>query len=355
VLCLASGALTLVPIISLRGLQLLFRVRAGRREWAGLAIQLVATIAAIVSLPARGPHGSVTLPSTELFTSAMWTLIEWPLPTAWWAPILIYFPLLILFGVVCVRRPAVSDSTWMCLTVGSWALVQLVCFAYGRTFAPLASRYLDVLLVGIVASFAASFRLMVEYPARMAASSVVGVATFVWVAVIAYYLVNGAILHLPAEIADKRETGLIETANVRAFQQSGDASVFGGKPRLHVPYPVPDRLVALLQDPTIRSLLPEELGGVRFEARAKLVFRGKFASTAASFKTHLLQSPTLLLSGSLALFVFAAFVAARRRPASFTTTQTNIRAAPGGDSIAPDAWSRRIGMRVPIALPNPGE
>jgi hypothetical protein len=312
-LCLASGALTLVPIVGLRGLQVLLRVRTGWRERAGLLVHLLATIAAILTLPARGP---VTLPSMELFTSALCTLIEWPLPPHWWTPILIYLPLFVLFGVACVGRSAADHPIWVCLAVGAWALIQLACFVYGRTFAPISSRYLDVLLVAIVASFAAAFRLSSARPASKAASSAVGVATFIWLAVISYYLLDAAILSLPSAIASKREMSLIQTENVRAFLKSDDASVFADKPWFHTPYPVADRLIALLRDPTIRSLLPNELRGNPADAQyaqAKLALKGKFASNAASFKRQLLQSPALLLSGSLTLFIFSGFVAARRR------------------------------------------
>ena len=322
-LCLASGALTLVPIIGVRVLQLLLRVRRGGREWAGLVVHLLATVVAILILLGRSLLLPVAPPSIELFTSALQTLVEWPLPSHWWAPILIYSPLLLLFGAACVRRSAADQPIWTCLVIGAWALIQLACFVYGRTFAPLASRYLDVLLVGIVASFAAAFFLILERPARLAVSFAAGVATFIWIAVIFFHLLNAAMIDLPPAIASKRETGLRQTANVRAFLLSGDPSLFTNKPLLDVPYPIPDRLVALLQDPTIRAILPRELGGARSNepnAGPNLAFKGRFASAAASFKTALLQGPALLLSGSLAFFVFAGFVAAHRRTASFNAT-----------------------------------
>src|SRR5215469_6049348 len=60
VLCLASGALTLVSIIVLRTLQLFLSVRGGWREWAGIAIQLAAIAIAVMTTPASVPSPATT-------------------------------------------------------------------------------------------------------------------------------------------------------------------------------------------------------------------------------------------------------------------------------------------------------
>ncbi|MEI6467692.1 MAG: hypothetical protein WCQ89_23425, partial [Verrucomicrobiota bacterium] len=46
---------------------------------------------------------------------------------------------------------------------------------------------------------------------------------------------------------------------LRAYQESGDAAVFAGQPRLLVPHPNPAVVRAVLDDPRLRGALPPSL------------------------------------------------------------------------------------------------
>jgi hypothetical protein len=160
VLSLSSGALTFVPVIVLRCIQLALSVRRGWREYTGIGLQVTATIAAIATVPTVIGHDALKAHSIGEFTSALWTLSGWPLPVHWWSPVLVFLPLLILFAFACVRRPTSNDPIWIWLGVGLWVAAQLTSLAYGRAVAITAPRYLDIALVGLVANFAAIYGLV---------------------------------------------------------------------------------------------------------------------------------------------------------------------------------------------------
>jgi hypothetical protein len=308
VLCLSSGALTLVPVIVLRCIQLALSVRGGWREYIGIGLQVTATIAAIATVPTVKAHDPLKAHSIGEFTSALWTLTGWPLLPHWWSPVLVFLPLLILFAFAYVRRPTSNDPIWISLGVGLWVATQLASLAYGRAVAVTASRYLDIVLVGLVANFAAVSRLVSNRMTGTISDLAGTLIAWIWVAVIVYSALDIAVTRLPSEVAHKREIGRIQTENVRAFLKSGDAAVLNNKPFLYIPYPNSERLIGILQDETIRPALPKDLIddilGQR-NVHERLLLKGQPARCISRFKTSLLESSVLLLALSFALFTFA--------------------------------------------------
>jgi hypothetical protein len=307
-LCLSSGALTLVPVIALRCVQLAVRVRSGWREWTGIAVHVLVTIAVIMTVPTVATHSEFKAHSVGQFLIALWTIAGWPAPLHWWSAALVYLPLLILFGIACVRRSAVADPVWMGLAVGLWVAVQLASIAYGRAIFVTSSRYLDLALVGLIVNFAAACRFAGQRPAKKTYDLVPSALTWLWLFLIAYFLINTATFRLPIEIPDKKETNRFQTENVRAFLKTDDPAVLTNQPFLHIPYPLPERLIALLRNDAIRSTLPKDLIGEspgEHDAHAKLLLKGSLARYVSTFKASLLKAPMLLLALSFALFGFA--------------------------------------------------
>jgi hypothetical protein len=58
------------------------------------------------------------------------------------------------------------------------------------------------------------------------------------------------------EIEHKRQVSIAEQANVEGFLRTEDPAYIEGKPFLDIPYPDARRLMRLLSDPSVRSILP---------------------------------------------------------------------------------------------------
>src|SRR3954469_15735059 len=106
--------------------------------------------------------------------------------------------------------------------------------AYGRGLNALASRYLDIFLVGIVLNAACLFHLIAALPGRptrcLAGLWLIGVLTSAS---------QKPLQFAEQRLAMRRDTAAIQTENLKRFLATGDRSALEGKP---IPYPSPGRL-----------------------------------------------------------------------------------------------------------------
>jgi hypothetical protein len=113
---------------------------------------------------------------------------------------------------------------------------------------------MDILALGALANFFAILLLMKEIPHGTARQTGVVFATC-WIVALA----AGSILISQRELGSRalRTQGLsaIEET-VRAYVATGDRTHLEANPPTAIPYPRPQRLAMLLDDPTIRSILP---------------------------------------------------------------------------------------------------
>ena len=307
VLCISSGALTMVPVIVIRCWQLALSKQWGRPEWIGLGLQTLATVALILTVPTIPGHVPLRAHSIGQFAVALGTIVGWPVPLKAGAPLLVFLPLLVFAGWVCRRRPGRDDPAWFPLGMGLWLGVQFLSLAYGRAVGFTSSRYLNIVLVGLVVNFAVLSCLVRESLLKNRHALAASLLGCVWVIIVAYCLLANAISTVVLELANKRETGQIQKDNVQTFLRTGDAAVLRDKPYLDVPYPDPEALRRLLEDKGIRSILPRELTNDGPEvpgAQTRLFLKGYLLRAFEQLKAILLKSPALLLALSSALFAF---------------------------------------------------
>jgi hypothetical protein len=255
-LCMASGALTLAAAAGLHLAQTLCGRRAGVREWLGFAA-LAATTLVLASVIPHVPSTDVyRAHSLRQFLSAVFELASWPAPPNLGA--LMALPSVLFCLRTLVDRPVLSDPRWFNVAAFGWIFTQFAAFAAGRALIPVENRYLDTLLIGLavnmtsffwlVGSDAASGKRKVWWLAALAA----------WLVIVAASLVRPA--HpLPGSMDLRRQTAEVQEQNLRGYLAGGDPSRLAGAPLIDIPYPNADRLRALLDSPSIRSILPPQL------------------------------------------------------------------------------------------------
>jgi hypothetical protein len=112
-----------------------------------------------------------------------------------------------------------------------------------------------------------------------------------------------ALDELPRDLAWWRDNAAVQTTNLKQFIATGDASTLQNKPQFHIPYPLPDKLIAMVLDPAIRAILPANLRGeLEVHSRRDLI----------------LHHGALLIPLGLALFMIASTL---RRPPRPSTEQ----------------------------------
>jgi hypothetical protein len=264
---MASGALTLVVLIAVHGLQAIVRERSGWREYVAMALSIVIMVLMLSGIPTIDYNAPLTAHSVSQFASAFFVAMAWPFsevarmqPRPGWdlvgnlaAAVLVNIPLL---AFAWSRRclAAADRSVWIYFLVGLWTVIQAASLAYGRAVAVLDSRYLDILIINTILNVACLLSLVqanVGYPIRHAAAA--------WASAIAAMVTVLAAIWLPRELRERWPYTQQQAINMSAFLVTGDKAHLADKPFRTIPYGSPERLRNLASDSSIRSILPEDI------------------------------------------------------------------------------------------------
>jgi hypothetical protein len=204
-----------------------------------------------VSFP---PHEALTAASAGAWLSVFAKSLAWPycaLPILF---VVMYLPWAISLFLM-VRKNGRLSQSWseMLFIIGVWVVAQAAAIAYARGENgnnPIASRYMDILGLGAVVNalcVVALIRNMPRMGKRRAAALVFGA---IWLAAT---LGGAAELGFQKVSSDSdKEVLLPMEENVRAYVATHDPKYLVGD---H-PYSDAKRLANLLDDPTIRKILP---------------------------------------------------------------------------------------------------
>ncbi len=234
-----------------------------RHRWTLLvcALTVAAGAALTVQLPENeGLHAR----SFAEFAVAYWRYLAWPferlhaispivpyvLAPLWWLP----------WGGLLLRiwsqRGGASAAERVLLAVGVWTLLQFAACAYARgTYARPASRYMDIMAIGLALNGLLLLRMMASPEAggarRLWARLGMGTAVLAGIG-IGLHLTFFFRHDLPVE----RELRSADAARIRRYVFEGNAA------RLRegeIRYPDPVRLMEALDQPELRAVLPASL------------------------------------------------------------------------------------------------
>jgi hypothetical protein len=260
---LAMGVGALVPV-ALAGLALLWSVE--RR--AVTRAQLAACWPAALLLAAAGwlwvevpEHAGLRAGGAEFF-AALCRVLAWPHGGGPAVALVLNLPLLTAVLTRGLGRRAAATGEDRVLLFGGWSMTVALATAWSRGGGPelqagVPSRYVDFLVLLPLSNLWCAVMLahaLAGRPARIARF-----AAMAWLA----FLLTGW-LGLSAEVM--RGLVLPRAADraapvrlLRAYQETGDAMVFAGRPRVLVPHPQPAAVRAVLADPRLRGALPPSL------------------------------------------------------------------------------------------------
>lgn len=254
-LSMASGLLA--PAVTC-GL-LVVRAIQDRRDWwrQACGILVLVALAGIGFLLVRHVPGHDALKAHSLhqFFKVLFKIASWPAKSFWLAPLFQAPLILLLAWALWQRRPA-TDPAWLLITLGLWGASQSASIAYGRVAGYDSSRYADNFALTLCIGLACLLYLLSRIKERL--KTPVIVLSVGWFAVVGGSL-HTAIARLPAKIAEKKALSMIEETHVRAYLASHDIAELTDKPFLHIPYPDPTGLAAMLDRPSLREILPANL------------------------------------------------------------------------------------------------
>ena len=251
---LASGALTFAVAGAMILIRWLLGVERRQGMWQALLLLMTLFLVAVLVTPSIPHHDTLRVTSFLGLLQAFSKWIGWP-NRGLLVGLLLYAPAVLLLWRQIRVRPAMGDGSWFLVALSLWSVAQIVLMILGRGAAPIPSRYQDVMVVGILTNFVGLVLLWGEQGRVRVYYSLLGL---VWVAAVAMGVL-GRMPKIDAGVMDRKQTSQAQEQNVRNYLSTGDVSFLQDKPYLHVPYPQTEHLRVLLDDETVRRILPSSL------------------------------------------------------------------------------------------------
>lgn len=259
---MASGVLAAFVVFMLAGIRSVTqRTWGAERTATALLVGLVLVLAFLLhhEFPA---HAALKAQSALAWAKVFGRALAWPFCDNAALSLLMYGPLGWLAIQYLFRTRGTSDphaerrqaQTELLLAVGLWVMLQAAAIAFSRGAdgtEAIASRYMDILALGALVNGGAVVVLLAAAPRR----KILILPGSVWIGAV----IVGAGLTSYREASGQagRQAYLrSEEENVRAYVATGDRKYLEGDPPPRIPYPDPARLAVLLDDPSIREILP---------------------------------------------------------------------------------------------------
>jgi len=263
-LTMAGGSLAVVA-----GASVLLARRFLYREQISVALVaslLLIALAGILTTPSIEGHAPLKVSSLPQFVVAVGAMTAWPVLPASAStltamlPVLMQAPLALGLLVAFRHKETGAQSFLFFFAMAAWLGLQMVALAYGRGLSCLASRYLDVLSLGIVTNFAALLFLW----SKVAGARRIALAALsaTWMVTL-FYGIRSWWPIMSEDILSKAAYSRTQERNVRGYLTTGQREWLHDVAFLEIPYPSAERLQQLLDDATIRQMLPAELLQVR--------------------------------------------------------------------------------------------
>ncbi len=209
-------------------------------------------------IPVIQGHEYLKAESVTDFLSSLVDIWAWPLPPGTVPGIILHAPAAVFAVYMLVTRPAPGDRRWFLFALAAWCTAQGLSLAYGRATVPIRARYTDMFAVDLLANLACLLCLLKQIHHKRWAKWALGGWLVLMMAGLAWYV--SAVL--PDKLLYKKSTGINHQWSTHAYIRIGDADILKeGEPLVSRPYPDATRLQNLLDDETIRNILPTAVRG----------------------------------------------------------------------------------------------
>lgn len=200
------------------------------------------------------PHDALKAASAGAWLSVFARSLAWPYCAMPILIVVMYLPWAICtFLIVTKNEPQSQSRIEILFGLGVWVIAQAAAIAYargGNGNIPISSRYMDILGLGAVLNALCVVALAKSIPWTGKRRAVALVFGTIW---IAGSLRGAAELGFQkVSFGPGKEALLPMEENVRAYVATRDRKYLTGD----LPYPHANRLAELLDDPTIRKILP---------------------------------------------------------------------------------------------------
>ena len=309
--CTAGGALSVSVAVAVSLAQFAAGQRRGTRDILALVLLALVAAAMLHDIPVLPRHAGLKAHSVAEFVRAAIKAASWPAAPGP-VPFILQLPCAILinapaavasFRVIRQKLP-LTDRLWLLPALAGWAVLQIAAIAYGRASGTYAARYFDLYLIGTLVNGASLIYLLREFRDSWLRERRGSAAVALWLLLVVPGSATLVVWQSIHSLPPFAEAGRAETENMRAFLATGDRRMLENKPRLDVPFPNIDVLIAIASMPVVRAILPPALVGEENAARAQTRGLARYTGrTVETIKTYAVRWGVLLIPLGLALFL----------------------------------------------------
>jgi uncharacterized membrane protein len=212
-------------------------------------------VAAMIFLPSNDAHLALKAENLGQFFKSATRVFCWPSRSRPWTALPLWLPITIIPWLVLRRKMSRVDIFMTGCFLWTAMLGFSIAYGRGHDLMHITSRYTDFLTPGLVASAWFAMRW-----AQQSAMKSVGRYSGVAISVLFYVVYfRTHIMRIKGDVADMKKNhqlSVLQATHVTDYLISGDSTHLQQAP-YHIPYPHAVRLKRLLDDPTIRSILPD--------------------------------------------------------------------------------------------------
>ena len=249
---MGSGFLCFVPVAAVSLLRTLRRGAPVRRAWVTLAV-CIGVVGVAWIFRAHAPwHEPMHAQTPRDFLLYSYHCLSWPAPEWPWLAAVLWLPFL-WAAFRWIRSGASEGDGSFIMAGGAWVLLQIAAISYSRGAdggLP-ASRYGSVLMVGVIFAF-----MSVAWLGRDKVRKLAHVYGLLALLVIAAAAIHSTYRALHNEIPERTRLYRDCERNVKAYVATGDMRHLDQQ---RIPFPDAKWLARILDEPTLRRLLPASI------------------------------------------------------------------------------------------------
>ncbi|KQS28254.1 hypothetical protein [Dyadobacter sp. Leaf189] len=251
----ASGILTPLTVAGVYLLQWLSEPGNKIQYWILVAALTIMAIIGYFQIPHIAAHDMYRARNLSEWTHSLLLILSWPVGPHNWIAAPLWSPALITLAFL-LKRNRLRKSDFFMAGCVMWSLTQAMAIAFGRgqELTALPSRYTELLSIGLVANAWFAIRFVEEYK----------VAKWYKYLILSIFplFFHGHRKRFKSDMHDVQRVhrhSVVQTKNVVSYLQTNNPNYLR-QPTMHIPYPDPVGLKQLLDNRTIITLLPPEIG-----------------------------------------------------------------------------------------------
>lgn len=246
----ASGLITSLVVAGMLALDAHLKNRLRYQEVTAIVTFIAIAAVAYITMPHIAAHDVFRADNIFEWIKAAAHILSWP-TKSYFLFVLLWLPAIITMSAL-IRKRNFSDSDLFMAACFAWSFAQALAVAYGRghELTSIPSRYTELLSIGLVANAWFTIRYVEQVP-KLRWQNYLMLAFFP-------VFIFGHIKRLKADLTDMKTVhnySVVQSANVNNYLLTQDPSHLH-KPGMQIPYPDSVRLKLLLDNHSIRKMLP---------------------------------------------------------------------------------------------------